>query len=87
MMGEFITNTSWMRYVADDASVMALSIPGTHDSCCVQGVLGVGKTQELDLPDQLDAGIRFLDVRFTHYQDNLSYTTMLYARKKAMWIF
>jgi 1-phosphatidylinositol phosphodiesterase len=60
-----------MRYVAEDASVMALSIPGTHNSSCVQGVLGVGKTQKLDLPDQLDAGIRFLDIRLTHYQDNL----------------
>jgi 1-phosphatidylinositol phosphodiesterase len=71
MMDKFITHTSWMRYVTDDASVMTLSVPGTHDSCCVLGVLGVGKTQELDLPDQLDAGIRFLDIRFTHYQDNL----------------
>jgi 1-phosphatidylinositol phosphodiesterase len=71
MMDGFITHTSWMRYIPDDVSVMTLSIPGTHNSCCVHGVLGVGKTQELDLPDQLNAGIRFLDIRFTHYQDNL----------------
>jgi hypothetical protein len=71
MMDEFITHTSWMRYIPDDVPVMALSIPGTHNSCCVHGLLGVGKTQELDLPDQLRAGIRFLDIRFTHYQDNL----------------
>ena len=70
-MGEFIAHTSWMRFLPDDASVMSLSIPGTHNSCCVQGLLGLGKTQELDLPDQLNAGIRFLDIRFTHYQDNL----------------
>jgi hypothetical protein len=70
-MDEFIIHTSWMRHISDDASVMALSIPGTHNSCCVHGLLGLGKTQELDLPDQLNAGIRFLDIRFTHYQDNL----------------
>jgi 1-phosphatidylinositol phosphodiesterase len=70
-MGEFIAHTSWMRFLPGDASVMSLSIPGTHNSCCVQGLLGLGKTQELDLPDQLNAGIRFLDIRFTHYQDNL----------------
>ncbi len=70
-MDEFITHPSWMRYVPDDTSVMNLSIPGTHNSCCVHGLLGVGKTQELDVPDQLNAGIRFLDIRFTHYQDNL----------------
>lgn len=71
MMDEFITHTCWMRYVPDDASVMTLSIPGTHNSCCVHGLLGLGKAQELDLPDQLNAGIRFLDIRFTHYRDNL----------------
>lgn len=70
-MDEFLIRTSWMRYVPDDVPVMALSIPGTHNSCCVHGILGVGKTQELDLSDQLNAGIRFLDIRFTHYQDNL----------------
>ncbi len=71
MMDEFITHTSWMRYLPDDISVMMLSIPGTHNSCCVHGFLGLGKTQELDLPDQLNAGIRFLDIRFAHCQDNL----------------
>lgn len=70
-MDELITHTSWMLYVPDDTPVLSLSIPGTHNSCCVHGVLGVGKTQELDLPDQFNAGIRFLDIRFTHYQDNL----------------
>ena len=70
-MGELITHTSWMRYIPDDVSVMALSIPGTHNSCCVHGLLGLGRAQELDLPDQLKAGIRFIDIRFTHYQDNL----------------
>jgi 1-phosphatidylinositol phosphodiesterase len=70
-MDEPVAHTSWMRYVPDDTSVMALSIPGTHNSCSIHGVLGVGKTQDLDLPDQLNAGIRFLDIRFTHYQDNL----------------
>lgn len=70
-MDEFITHTSWMRYIPDDASVMSLSVPGTHNSCCVHGLLGLGKTQELDLADQLNAGIRFLDIRFMHYQDNL----------------
>lgn len=71
MMGEYITHTSWMRHIHDDTPVMNMSIPGTHNTCCVHGVLGIGKTQELDLPDQLKAGIRFLDIRFTHYQDNL----------------
>ncbi|MGH3888405.1 MAG: phosphatidylinositol-specific phospholipase C [Pseudonocardiaceae bacterium] len=70
-MDEFISQTSWMRDISDDAPVATLSIPGTHNSCCVDGLLGFGKTQNLDLADQLNAGIRFLDIRLAHYQDNL----------------
>lgn len=70
-MEEFITHSSWMRDIPDDARVTALSIPGTHDTCSVDGLLGFGKTQNLDLVDQLNAGIRFLDIRLSHYRDNL----------------
>jgi 1-phosphatidylinositol phosphodiesterase len=71
MMDEFISHTYWMRDVPDDAPVTTLSIPGTHNSCCVNGPLGFAKTQNLDLTEQLSAGIRFFDIRLTHYQDNL----------------
>lgn len=70
-MNEFISHRSWMRDIPDDARVTTLSIPGTHNSCSVDGFLGFGKTQNLDLADQLTAGIRFFDIRLAHYQDNL----------------
>lgn len=70
-MSEFISQPSWMGDIPDDVAVTMLSIAGTHDSCCVHGPLGLGKTQNLDLPDQLRAGIRFLDIRLAHHQDNL----------------
>lgn len=70
-MEELISHTSWMRDVPDNTRVTKLSIPGTHDSCSIDGPLGFGKTQNLDLGDQLNAGIRFLDIRLAHYQDNL----------------
>lgn len=70
-MEEFIAHPRWMRDLPDSTPVTMVNIPGTHDSCCVDGLLGFGQTQELDLPDQLEAGIRFLDVRLAHYQDNL----------------
>jgi 1-phosphatidylinositol phosphodiesterase len=70
-MDEFISHTSWMRGIPDDALVTMLSVPGTHNSCCVTGPLGFSKTQNMDLSDQLNAGIRFLDIRLAHYQDNL----------------
>ncbi|MDQ4103078.1 MAG: hypothetical protein M3186_04995, partial [Actinomycetota bacterium] len=70
-MDEFISHSSWMRDIPDNALVTALSIPGTHDSCSVDGILGFGKTQNLDLAHQLNAGIRFIDIRLAHYRDDL----------------
>ena len=70
-MDELISHPSWLRGVPQDTPVTALSIPGTHNSCCNQGPLGFAKTQNLDLADQLDAGVRFFDIRLTHCQDNL----------------
>ncbi len=68
---EVISRTSWMGEIPDDVLVTALSIPGTHDSGCIDGPLGFAKTQNLDLVEQLNAGIRFLDIRLAHYQDDL----------------
>jgi len=70
-MDEVIAYTCWMRDIPDDAALTTLSIPGTHHSCSVTGPLGFAKTQDRGLPDQLDAGIRFLDIRLAHHQDNL----------------
>jgi 1-phosphatidylinositol phosphodiesterase len=60
-----------MRDIPHETPVTALSIPGTHNSACIGGPLGFGQTQNLDLSHQLIAGIRFLDLRLAHYQDNL----------------
>ncbi len=70
-MDELISHTSWMRDIPDDTPVTALSIPGTHNSGCADGPLGFAETQDLDVPDQLDAGIRFLDIRLALCEDNL----------------
>lgn len=67
----FIPHTSWMQDIPDDTLVTELSLPGTHDSACIGGPLGFLQTQNLDLSHQLIAGIRFLDIRLSHYQDNL----------------
>ncbi|MGH7867894.1 MAG: phosphatidylinositol-specific phospholipase C domain-containing protein, partial [Candidatus Dormibacteraceae bacterium] len=70
-MGGLVSHASWMRDIPDDTPVTVLSIPGTHDSGCIGGPLGVAQTQDLDLFHQLDAGIRFLDIRLAQYQDDL----------------
>lgn len=70
-MNDYVPHASWMRDIPDDVTVLNLSIPGTHNSCCVEGPLGLAKTQNLDLPDQLNAGIRFLDIRLAQYHGDL----------------
>ncbi len=71
MQATFISHTSWMRDIPHETPVTALSIPGTHNSACIGGPFGFGQTQNLDVSHQLVAGIRFLDIRLAHYQDNL----------------
>lgn len=68
---DIISFKSWMGDIPDDVLVTALSIPGTHDSGCIDGPVGFAKTQNLGIAEQLNAGIRFLDIRLAHYQDDL----------------
>lgn len=59
--------TQWLTEVPDNVNPACLSIPGTHDSCAWvdPGLIpeGAWKTQNLNIYDQLQRGIRFLDIR------------------------
>ena len=57
-----IDKSDWMSRLKDNARLRELSIPGTHDSVARYGGHSF-ETQSLDLPIQLRAGIRFLDIR------------------------
>lgn len=59
---------SWMAALPDDANLSALSVPGTHDSGAWRGSVW-SRTQDLTIAEQLDSGVRFLDVRTRHYRD------------------
>jgi 1-phosphatidylinositol phosphodiesterase len=52
----------WMAALDGQRSVAELTIPGTHDSGARRGGLRP-ETQTLDIVGQLDAGIRFFDIR------------------------
>ncbi|GGT55359.1 phosphatidylinositol-specific phospholipase C [Streptomyces purpureus] len=52
----------WMAGQKDTTRLQELTIPGTHDSGARHGGLWAA-CQNLTIPQQLDAGIRFLDVR------------------------
>lgn len=52
----------WMAKLPDAMSLAKISIPGTHDSG-MKGLEPYCDTQSMDIPDQLAAGIRYLDIR------------------------
>lgn len=66
---------NWMSYVPDDWSLSRLSMPGTHDSGAYKSawynypIIRTWKTQDLSLREQLNAGVRFLDIRCRHIQN------------------
>ncbi len=61
-----IDHANWMSRIAGDTPLRDLSIPGTHDTAT--GILGsfgteIVRTQSMSLQQQLDAGVRALDIR------------------------
>ena len=60
---------NWMRTVDGDKKLSQLTIPGTHDTCTFNISSSISKCQNLTLRQQLDAGIRFIDIRCRNYYD------------------
>ncbi|XP_070554628.1 1-phosphatidylinositol phosphodiesterase-like [Ptychodera flava] len=62
-----------MSNLTDDMSLANLSIPGTHHTMTFRGHGGpLAQCQSWNLDTQLDAGIRFLDIRCRHFYDVLT---------------
>ena len=57
-----IHNLDWMKDIPDQTHLSQMTIPGTHDSCSLFGIC-CARTQTWTLNEQLNAGIRYLDVR------------------------
>ncbi|KAI4143353.1 MAG: hypothetical protein L6R39_004597 [Caloplaca ligustica] len=55
--------SSWMRSLRNDTPLSALSIPGTHNSPTCHRALPSVRCQATSPPEQLDNGVRFLDIR------------------------
>jgi 1-phosphatidylinositol phosphodiesterase len=53
----------WMCFLPDDIPVSSMSIPGTHDSAAFMSTWPFVSTQTLTTTQQLDAGIRYFDLR------------------------
>jgi 1-phosphatidylinositol phosphodiesterase len=52
---------NWMSAIDEAVSIRDMSIPGTHESASRYGA--ISKCQNLNLTEQLERGIRFLDIR------------------------
>src|SRR4051794_40583034 len=58
---------NWMAALNSSLYVSQLSIPGTHDSGArFEPFSGTAKCQNLTIAEQLNAGVRFLDIRCRH---------------------
>lgn len=65
-----IDATRWMTALPNDTRLDALTIPGTHDTCARIGG-SLAECQTLTLTQQLNAGIRFIDIRCKKEGDRL----------------
>ena len=79
-----VSSSDWMSVIRDETKLTEITMPGTHDSCARKfrnedafGVMsGISKCQNLTIREQLDAGVRFLDVRCEVNADNHSVWTV-----------
>ncbi|RZK81998.1 MAG: phosphatidylinositol-specific phospholipase C domain-containing protein [Pedobacter sp.] len=59
--------SNWMGAIPNTTSIASISIPGTHDSGArFEPVSGTAKCQNLTIAEQLNAGVRYLDIRCRH---------------------
>ena len=62
-------HAQWMKGINGNIKLSELSIPGTHNTCARFGGM-YAECQTLTLEKQLEAGIRFLDIRCRHINDD-----------------
>ena len=60
----------WMRNIPDSMKLSEMTIPGTHESFALHGIC-IARCQSWSVPEQLKAGIRYLDCRLRMYHDTL----------------
>jgi hypothetical protein len=61
----------WMSSIEDSKKISEITIPGTHDSCTYKAS-DISKCQNLTLQQQLEAGIRFIDIRCRQFNDKFA---------------
>jgi len=60
---------NWMSRLDDNSLLCETKIPGSHDSC-TYSMLWLGETQNLNIDQQLECGVRYFDIRVNRVQDD-----------------
>ena len=62
----------WMKNVDDSTSLREINMPGSHDTMALYSIGNLaGQCQSLPLYDQLELGVRFLDIRLQEDHNSL----------------
>ena len=62
----------WLGQMSDLALIKDISLPGSHDTMALYALGDLaGRCQSLSLASQLEAGVRFLDIRLQNQNDTL----------------
>lgn len=63
----------WMATLKGDLYLSQISIPGTHNTMALfEPFSGTAKCQNLSLTDQLNTGVRFIDIRCRHVNNTFT---------------
>ena len=61
-----VDGCNWMSVIKDDTSIADISMPGTHDTEATYVAIGIkARCQDKTIPEQLNCGARFLDIRLS----------------------
>lgn len=63
-----VNAAGWMSAIDDSVPLSRLTILGSHESCALKGG-GPTQCQSLSIPQQLNRGVRFLDIRCVYAHD------------------
>lgn len=68
-----VSPKKWLQAVPDNVYISQLSIPGTHESAALHEPLpNIARCQWLDIPEQLNIGVRYLDIRCRHFKNKFT---------------
>jgi hypothetical protein len=76
---------NWMAQMPDTRKLSQLTLPGTHESCTAF-ITPIASCQSWSLQDQLNHGIRYVDIRCRHIQDTFAihhdrvYTGLMFGK-------